>query len=90
MILVSASEFRMHLRKYLELAIKEPVLLKGSNGVIFEITPSKNVRFNPSPSNDPYFNDHRNIESIERGKAQAEAGQYTEYSSEELKRKLGL
>ncbi len=71
MILVTVTEFRNNLSKYLELAFREKVALKSKNGII-ELNPSKEIRLNPSPSNDPWFDNSRNMEEFERGLAQLE------------------
>lgn len=89
MLLVSVTEFRSNLKKYLEIALTEKVALK-SNGVVYEITPSKEIRVNPSPSNDPYFDDPRNLEAIERGIADVKAGRVSKVSLDNIKEMLGL
>ena len=94
MLLVSASEFRKNQKKYFQAALQEKIGVK-SGDMIFEITPSKDVQLNPSPSGDPFWNDARNREAldnaIERLQADHEAGRDKDYPSwEEVKKALGL
>ncbi len=87
MIVVNYSVFRANLKKYLQLAISERVVLQ-SNGRMFEIKPSEEVSFNPSPSNDPYFENAENIKDIEIGKQQIREGKSRSWR--EIKEELGL
>ena len=87
MLLLTVSEFRSNISKYLKMAISENIAIKSPAG-IFEITPSKEIRTNPSPSNDPWFDVPENMASIERGSAEAAQGLGTSLS--ELKKEFGL
>ena len=69
------------------MAISENIAIKSPAG-IFEITPSKEIRTNPSPSKDPWFDVPENMASIERGSAEAAQGLGTSLS--ELKKEFGL
>ncbi len=89
MLLVTVSDFRSNLSKYLQLAATELVSVKTKHG-IFNITPNTEVRTNPSPSNDPWFDVPENIEAMKRGIADARAGKTKKFSDEELKELLGL
>ena len=51
---------------------------------------SVSVSSNPSPSNDEWFDNHENMDSVERGIAQAEAGASKAYSMDEIKAILGV
>ncbi len=73
MLLVSVTDFRANISKYLQLATKERIAIKSKSG-IFDLTPSKEIRTNPSPSNDSYWNVPENVASVERGKAEAAQG----------------
>lgn len=84
MLLLTVTEFRSNISKYLKMASTERIALKSPSG-IFEIVPSKELRINPSPSNDPYFDNASNIEAIERGDADVKAGRIQKYSLDELK-----
>ncbi|MFI3240101.1 MAG: hypothetical protein R3Y22_05885 [Bacteroidales bacterium] len=61
MILVTVTEFRNNLSKYLELAFREKVALKSKGGII-ELNPSKDIHLNPSPSKDKWFDNKENVE----------------------------
>ena len=87
MLLLTVTEFRSNMSKYLKMAITEHIAIKSPAGV-FDITPSKEVRTNPSPSNDPWFDVPENMASVERGSKQAAQGLGTTLS--ELKKEFGL
>jgi hypothetical protein len=89
MILVAASEFRRNQKKYFQLALNEKVGVK-SGDTVFEIKPSSEVFVNPSPSGDPWFDDPRNMEDVERGIADVKAGRVTRVSLDDIKTMLGL
>jgi hypothetical protein len=88
-MLVTASEFRKNQKKYFQLALNEKVGVK-SGDTVFEIKPSKEVYVNPSPSGDPWFDDPRNMEELERGIAEVKAGHVTRVTLDEVKTMLGL
>lgn len=89
MLLLTVTEFRNNISKYLQLAFTEKIALKSKNGII-ELTPNTEIRVNPSPSHDPYFDDPRNLDAIEQGIADIKAGRVSRLSLEEIKSKLGL
>ena len=94
MVLVTASEFRKNQKKYFQVAMHEKVGVK-SGDVIFEITPSKELKVNPSPSGDPFWDDPRNLETLQAAVAQLEADKATgkdkNYPSwAEVKEKLNI
>ena len=89
MILVTASEFRKNQRKYFQTALQEKVGVR-SNGTIFEITPSKELRVNPSPSGDPFWDDPRNVEALENRIGDLHSGKAECRPWEEVKRELGI
>lgn len=89
MLLLTVTEFRNNISKYLQMAFTEKIALKSKNGII-ELTPNTDIRVNPSPSSDPYFDDPRNIEAIERGIAEVKAGRTTRVSADDIKTMLGL
>jgi hypothetical protein len=88
-MLVTASEFRKNQKKYFQLALNEKVGVKSGN-IVFEITPSKEVYVNPSPSGDPWFDDPRNMEMVEQGLAEVKAGHVTRVTLDDIKTMLGL
>ena len=88
MLLLSVSEFRANVSKYLTMAMTEQIAIRSKAG-IFNITPNTDIRTtNPSPSNDPWFDVPENMASIERGSAEAAQGLGTSLS--ELKKEFGL
>lgn len=87
MVLVGYTEFRSNLKKYLQLSCSEKVLVK-SGGMVYEVSPSKEVRVNPSPSCDPYFDVPENVQAIDRALEQVDAGLSTPWS--EAKKEFGL
>lgn len=87
MLLLTVTEFRSNISKYLKLASSERVALKSPSG-IFEIVPSKEIKINPSPSKDVWFDEPRNMESVEKGIADVEAGRLRNW--DDVKKELGL
>ncbi len=65
MLLVSVSDFRSNLSKYLRLAATELVSVKTKHG-IFDIKPSTEVRTNPSPSGDPFWDVPENLAALDK------------------------
>lgn len=62
----------------------EEVLIRVVKGVKNEKTA------NPSPSGDPWFDDPRNLEELQRGIDDAKAGRKKAYTMGEIKEMLGL
>jgi len=89
MILVTVTEFRNNLSKYIELAFKEQVALKSKSGIL-ELNPSKKIILNPSPSGDRWFNNEANVNELNRRIAKIERGESTPMSWEEAKKELSL
>ncbi len=87
MLLLTVTEFRSNISQYLHRALTEHIAVKTKEGV-FDITPNSEIRTNPSPSNDPWFNDPRNMELLERGKREAASGLGMPF--DEFKRELEL
>lgn len=67
------------LKKYIE-----SILIMKANSIAVE------VRENPSPSGDTWFDNPENIESVNRGIAQMNAGKGKAYSMEEIRNILGV
>jgi len=63
MVLLTVTEFRNNISKYLQMAFTENIALKSKRGII-ELNPSTKIRLNPSPSNDAWFNNPRNMEEL--------------------------
>lgn len=89
MILLTVTEFRSNISKYLQMAFTEKVALKSKRGII-ELNPSTEIRLNPSPSNDPYFDDPRNLEAVETAIANLKSGKAKLKSWDEVKASLGI
>lgn len=73
MIAISTTELRRNLRKYLEMATREKVVVRFNKSETVEIVPGKNIE-----SNDEYFSNPKLLEAIERGRADAKAGRVRE------------
>lgn len=86
MLVISSRAFRDSQKKYFDLAKRERIIIKRKNEFM-ELVPRGNViPDNPSPSNDPWFNDPRNIEALDRAILQTKEGKVTRVSGkEELK-----
>ncbi|NHQ60274.1 type II toxin-antitoxin system Phd/YefM family antitoxin [Chlorobium sp. BLA1] len=72
MIAISTTELRKNLRKYLNMANKERVIIQCGGTETYEIVPAKKIS-----DTDRYFSDPKVIKAIEQGKADAEAGRVT-------------
>lgn len=73
MIAISTTELRKNLRKYLDIATKERVVVRFGKTETVEIVPGKNIEVN-----DEYFSNPQLLEAIERGRADAKAGRFRE------------
>ena len=72
MIAVSTTELRKNLRKYLNMANNERVIVQCGGTETYEIVPARKIS-----DSDRYFSDPKVIEAVERGKAEAKAGKVT-------------
>lgn len=70
MIVISPSELRGNLKKYLDLAEKERIVIQRGKTETFELRKRDRV------SEDPFFDNPKNIEAIEQGIADIRAGKY--------------
>jgi len=73
MLLLTVTEFRNNIGKYLQMAFTEKIALKSKKGII-ELRPSTEIRLNPSPSNDPWFDNAHNMEELNRAIEELETG----------------
>ena len=94
MLLLSVSEFRNNISKYLKMSFTEKIAVKSKDGII-ELTPNTEIRVNPSPSSDPWFDDPRNLAVLEEAMAQYEtdrkSGKDKEYRTwDEVKKELKI
>ena len=66
MLLLSVSEFRANISKYLTMALTEKIAIRSKKGV-FDITLNEEIKTaNPSPSNDPWFDVPENVAELNR------------------------
>lgn len=85
MIVVSSREFRDNQKKFFDLAEKERVVIKRKNQFMELVPRGEIIPESVSPSNDPYFDDPRNIAAILEGVQQVKEGRVTRINS-----KVGL
>ena len=87
MLVISSRTFRESQKKYFDLAKRERIIIKRKDEFL-ELVPRGNViPDNPSPSNDPWFNNPMNIEALNHSIAQAKEGKtvtFTEAMQREL------
>lgn len=70
MIVISPSELRGNLKKYLDFAEKERIIIQRGKKKSFELRKTERV------SEDTFFDNPKNIETIERGIADIKAGNH--------------
>lgn len=73
MIAISTTELRKNLKKYLNLAAREKVLVRFNKGETVEIVPGKKVTVK-----DESFDNSRLLEVLKRGEEDIAAGRFTE------------
>ena len=76
MIVISPSELRGNLKKYLDLAEKERVIIQRGKKETFELRKTERI------IEDPFFDDPKNQELIEQGIADIKAGRYKTFDPE--------
>jgi len=86
MILLTVTEFRNNLSKYLQMAFTEKIALKSKKGII-ELMPSNEIRLNPSPSGDTWFDNPRNMAELNRAIEELKTGKadLKEFSNDDIK-----
>ncbi|MFI3304366.1 MAG: hypothetical protein SNF68_04555 [Rikenellaceae bacterium] len=90
MLLLTVTEFRNNISKYLQLAFTEKIALKSKGGII-ELQPSTELRTsNPSPSRDPFYDNPQNVEHLNRAIEESHAEDAKRYSWDEIKQELGI
>lgn len=87
MLLLSVSEFRANVSKYLDMATREKVAIRSKLG-IFNITLDEEIRVNPSPSKDPWFDVPENMAHLSKAIKAAHAPDAKFYSWDEIKKEL--
>lgn len=84
MQIVTSSEFRSNQKKFLELAIQEPVLIKRGDYILeLKLKEEETI-------NDTWFENKQNITMLEEGIAEARDGKTISLSEKEIKKMLGL
>lgn len=83
MIVVSSREFRDNQKKFFDLATEQRVVIKRKNQFLELVPRGEAIPESVSPSNDPYFDDPRNIEAILKASEQAKEGKVTRVNSKE-------
>ncbi len=90
MLVISSRAFRDSQKKYFDLAKRERIIIKRKNEFM-ELVPRGNViPDNPSPSNDLWFNNPMNIESLNHSIEQAKNGQTVTLTEALQKELFGL
>jgi len=90
MKVISSREFRDSQKKYLDLATSERIIIRRKNDFL-EIVPRGNsIPENPSPSNDPYFDNPYNISQIEIAIQEVKEGKISPLTKENQKGLLGI
>lgn len=83
MIVVSSREFRDNQKKFFDMATEQRVVIKRKNQFLELVPRGEVIPESVSPSNDPYFDDPRNIEAILKASEQAKEGKVTRVNSKE-------
>ena len=87
MIVISSREFRENQKKYFELARIQRVIIKRKDQFLELVSHGDSIPESVSPSNDPYFDDPRNIEEILKADEEMKQGKKVKLTPE-LKDKL--
>lgn len=70
MIVISPSELRGNLKKYLDMAEKERIVIQRGKKETFELRKTEPI------SDDSFFDQPKNLEAIDQGIADIKAGKY--------------
>jgi PHD/YefM family antitoxin component YafN of YafNO toxin-antitoxin module len=85
MIAISTTELRRNLRKYLNTANKERVIIQCGKSETYEIIPARKMS-----DTDRYFSDPNVVEHLQHSLQQAEEGKTTVLKKSDIKNFLGL
>ena len=84
MIAISTTELRRNLRKYLNLAQKERVIIQYGKSETYEIIPSQKIS-----DNDPYFSNPELLSALKEAEADIAGGRVSEVKdSKELRENI--
>jgi antitoxin YefM len=90
MKVISSREFRDSQKKYMDMAATERIIIKRKNEFLEIVHRGTTIPENPSPGNDPYFDNPQNIERIEKSIQQAKEGKVIPLNKEDQKELLGV
>ena len=90
MVVINSRTLRENQKKYFDLALKERVIIKRKLEFLELVPRGRTIPDSPSPSNDPYFDDPRNIAEIMNGIEQIKNGQTVNLTADLQKDLLGL
>ena len=90
MVVINSRTLRENQKKYFDLALKERVIIKRKLEFLELVPRGRTIPDSPSPSNDPYFDDPRNIAEIMKGIEQIKNGQTVNLTADLQKDLLGL
>lgn len=82
MIVVTSKEFRNNQKKFLDLAEEQRVIIKRKNQFLELVPIGDVIPESLSPSNDPYFDDPRNVEAVLKAGEQVRNGQSVKLTTE--------
>ena len=85
MIAISTTELRRNLRKYLNAANKERVIIQCGKSETYEIIPARKMS-----DTDLYFSDPNVVEHLQHSLQQVEEGKTTVLKKSDIKNFLGL
>lgn len=91
MLVISGAEFKSEFKKFCDMAKSQRVIIKRKTDYV-ELVVSESIYENPSPSNDPYFADSRNLAELDRRLADLRNGreQVSVLEPENIDKFLGL
>lgn len=82
MIVISSREFRENQKKYFDLAQIQRVIIKRKDQFLELVSHGNSIPESVSPSNDPFFDDPRNIEEILKASKEAKEGKTVKLTPE--------
>ncbi|MDD4968112.1 MAG: hypothetical protein PHT07_01655 [Paludibacter sp.] len=90
MKVISSREFRDSQKKYLDLATTERIIIRRKNEFLEIVPRGTSIPDNPSPSNDPYFDNPQNIAQIEIAIQEVKEGKVSPLTKDNQKELLGV